>query len=156
MENKKHLLDLVTKTIFQSSVMHAAVNFLQFEYGIFAPNVPALMRGRVPNESDRGKIDMNHILSSLPGLRASLVQAGAAFTLSEFSKDEVYLLPTTKWKPPRWLFTDEKVDEAYQEFISHLKRIEADIKTRNNALECQGKVPYEVLMPSKIPYGIAI
>ena len=136
--------------------MHAAVNFLQFEYGVFAPNVPAVMRGRLPKESDRGKIDMSHILSCLPGLRPSLVQAGAAFTLSEFSNDEVYLLPKDKLKPPRWMFTDEKVDEAYNEFTSSLEKIEEGTKHRNRELTRQGNIPYEVLMPSRIPYGIAI
>ena len=152
LETKSDLINMVTKTIFQSTVMHAAVNFLQFEYGCFAPNVPALMRGSIPTESDRGNISMQHIMDSLPGLRASLVQAGAAFTLSEFSDDEVFLLDA----PPRWLFTEDIAKAALEKFRNKLQGIEDSIKKRNEMLVEEGKIPYEVLRPSRIPYGIAI
>ena len=59
LESKKNLIDIVTKIIYQSSVGHAQVNFLQFEYGCFAPNVPAIMRGKIPTEENRGKITMD-------------------------------------------------------------------------------------------------
>ena len=170
--------------------MHAQVNFLQFEYGCFAPNTPAIMKGKIPKEQDRSKISMACIMKSLPGFRASLVQAGAAFTLSEFSDEEVFLLPRTEydhrshelkprcsdpnyrfsdsevfqtdsplhnWKPtgffpPRWLFTEKAVEIAYNEFVRDLREIQRHILGRRS----KGTTPYEVLLPSKIPYGIAI
>ena len=168
LETRKDLIDIVTKTIFQSSVGHAAVNFLQFEYGCFAPNVPALLRGKIPKEEDRGNVTLDRIKESLPGLRPSLVQAGAAFTLSEFSEDEEFLLPlgpdcANLKKPPRYLFTvntkerkyvnaEPEVDIAYNNFMRELQKLETKIKERRKS----GKIPYEVLLPSQIPYGIAI
>ena len=151
-DSKASLVNLSTKIIFQSSAMHAAVNFLQFEYGCFAPNVPALMRGSIPKEEDRGHIDMARILDSLPGLRASLVQAGAAFTLSEFSKDEVFLTST----PTQWLFTEESALGARQYFQKNLRDLDNAIQERNQKLTGEGKIPYHVLKPSRVPCGIAI
>ena len=54
--------------------------------------------------------------------------------------------------PPRWLFTEEKIVAAYMKFQKNLLDIEDQIINRNNDL----RYPYEVLMPSKIPVGIAI
>ena len=219
LETKETLIDIVTKTIYVSSVNHAQVNFLQFEYGCFAPNVPAVLRGDLPKEDDRGQITMQRIMDALPGLRSSLVQAGAAFTLSEFSEKEVFLLPDseiernnelklikrcvdyncrcparyirkkdvgsknahrcdytckkceslkkynfssehiyqldskpTGFFPPRWLFTEEDVEIAYNKFIEALREIQKNILKRRDT----GMTPYEVLLPSKVPYGIAI
>ena len=73
--------------------MHAAVNFLQFNYGCYAPNIPALLRGKIPTENDKGEISEDDVKKVLPGLTNSLHQAGAAYALSQFSEDEVFLLP---------------------------------------------------------------
>ena len=224
LESKKNLIDIVTKIIYQSSVGHAQVNFLQFEYGCFAPNVPAIMRGKIPTEENRGKITMDIVMESLPGFRPSLVQAGATFALSQFSENEIFLLPKTEhsktsshelvlnsrrcyhccprcqgldgnakcckrpsccnitddsneyifsesekycpnsvgefdcnghWNsffPPRWLFTEKNVEIAYNKFIRRLRIIQDKIIQRRK----KGITTYEVLLPSRIPYGIAI
>ena len=157
-EDKPALVNILTKTIFQSSVGHSALNFLQFEYGSFAPNLPGLMRGKIPKESDRGHIDMTRILESLPDIIPCLAQAGVAFALTQFSDDEVFLLPTKQYEvfPPRWLFTEKSAKEALDKFINNLQEIENKIIARNEKLVSEGKIPYDVLRPSKIPYGIAI
>ena len=128
------------------------------EYGCFGPNVPGMMRGKIPKEDDRGNIDMQHILESLPDLKPCLAQAGVAYALTQFSNDEVFLLPGKEDEvfPPRWLFVEENAREALDKFISKLREIESHIDTRNDNLIKEGKIPYEVLRPSKIPYGIAI
>ena len=157
-ENRSSLVNILTKIIFQSSVMHCAVNFLQFEYGCFSPNIPGSMRGRIPKESDRGNIDIQRILDSLPGLKPSLAQAGVSFALTQFAENEVFLLPTKDYEvfPPRWLFTEESAKMALDNFIENLQKIEYHIDERNKKLISEEKIPYDVLRPSKIPYGIAI
>ena len=60
--------------------------------------------------------------------------------------------PPNGFFPPRWLFTEKKVDEAYNHFICGLREVQKDILKRRE----KGTTPYEVLLPSKIPYGIAI
>ena len=163
MKEKPELISLVTKIIFQSSVMHAAVNFMQFEYGIFAPNNPACMRGTLPTEEDRGKVEIDRIIDSLPDLTLAAIQAGAAYTLSDFSEDEVFLFDRKYFidggvpqYPPRWLFTEVEVEDAYKKFYEKLAAIEAKIDDRNLKLKENNQIPYYVLKPSRIPYGIAI
>ena len=156
LDAKPDLTSIVAKVIFQSSVMHAAVNFLQFEYGCFAPNVPALLKGSIPTEEDRGTIDVQRIMSTLPGRDTSLAQAGAAFVLSEFSEDEEFLLPTEGTHPPKFLFTEVSAKAAFDKFQNRLQLVEEFIICRNKTLTDQGDIPYEVLQPSRIPYGIAI
>ena len=55
-------------------------------------------------------------------------------------------------EPPEWLFTESEARVALKKFLATLKSIEDEIKTRNYGL----RVPYDVLIPSRIPYGIAI
>ena len=154
--SREQLGGIITNVIFQSSVGHAAVNFLQFDYGCYAPNVPALLKGKIPTEEDKGQIFMHRIKDTLPGRENSLEQAGAAFVLSEFSEDEVFLLPKNEKNQAKWLFTELEAKLVFDKFLSRLEHIENSINERNNILREKGKIPYEVLLPSRIPYGIAI
>jgi len=142
------LVQLLTRVIFTGSVVHRAVNGLSYEYSCFAPNNPACMRGSMPTESDRGKIDMKMILNSLPDQRLSAIQAGVAHTMSNMEGRPLYLTQIS----PRWMFTEPQMKEYYQQFEAHLMKIEKKIKERNKNF----KIRYNVLLPSKIPYGIGI
>ena len=106
------------------------------------------MRGRIPNKSDKGNITMRRILDSLPDQMLAATQVELSLAMSCYSKEELFLTET----PPELLFTDIEVIEAIRKFKDNLETIENDIKERNQDL----KVPYEVLRPSKIPYGISI
>ena len=205
LRTKVDLVELCTKIIFATTVKHAAVNFLQWDYASFAPVSPMCMRGTIPNEDDRGKVTEKHIINSLPDRKNSIRAAGVAFALTEFSPDEVYLLLpgakkrersrsvqymkilnkptnlrasafgstqnllgigetnlepsslamnklTSQSYPPRWLFNEEEVKTAFTNFQNKLHKIEYKIQERNFELD----VPYEVLLPSQIPSGIAI
>ena len=54
--------------------------------------------------------------------------------------------------PPRWLFNEDEVKLAFGSFQKKLEKIEEGINIRNKELD----IPYAVLLPSKIPFGIAI
>ena len=58
----------------------------------------------------------------------------------------------SQFYPPRWLFNEEEVKTAFTNFQNKLHKIEDKIQERNYELD----VPYEVLLPSQIPSGIAI
>ena len=45
---------------------------------------------------------------------------------------------------------------ALDNFRNNLQHIDEIIDERNKQLEMEGKIPYSVLKPSRIPYGIAI
>ena len=137
--------------------MHAAVNFLQFNYGCYAPNIPALLRGKIPTENDKGEISEDDVKKVLPGLTNSLHQAGAAYALSQFSEDEVFLLHRNEEiDGSKFLFTEPEAKSVFDRFQETLGQIEDTIENRNNDLKDKGETPYEVLLPSKIPYGVAI
>ena len=142
------LVQMLTRVIFTGSAVHRAINGPSFEYTHFAPNNPACMRTPMPTEDDRGNIDINRILATLPDQRLSAVQAGIAYTISNMSGKPLHLTEIT----PRWMFNEPQIKEYYNQFISHLNQIEKKINLRNSTL----KVPYTVLLPSKIPYGIGI
>ena len=131
---------------------------MQFEYGCFAPNVPSLMKGKIPNDENRGYTTEADIMKSLPGIKPCLTQAGVSYALTQFSDEEVFLLPDKKGKqsPPRWMFTEENAKEAFDKFVQTLEEIESQIITRNENLVASGGIAYEVLRPSRIPNGITI
>ena len=137
-------------------MIHAAVNFLQFDYGCFQPNVPGVLKGSIPTEDDKGKITEEDCLSTLTGREKCLEQAGAAFVLSEFSEDEVFLLPKEGKQKQSWLFTENDAKLAFKKFQDRLEEIEKAINKRNDKLKEVNGVPYEVLLPSRVPVGIAI
>ena len=113
----------------------------------FPPCCPGTMRGSIPDESDRGNITMRRILDSLPDQMLAASQVELSYIMSCYSTEELFLTET----PPELLFNDLEVIEAIEKFKTSLQVIEDEIKLRNEAL----KVPYEVLMPSKIPMGIS-
>ena len=145
----QELVDIVTRVIFTGSVLHTAINMPQLEYSSFTPNNPACMRGELPTEKDRGKIDMKRILDSLPDQRLSATQVGVAYTMTNMSGKPLSLTELS----PRWMFTDEPfVKQEFDKFVAQLLQIEKGIIERNTSLP----IPYTVLMPSKIPCGIGI
>ena len=142
------LVQMLTRVIFTGSVVHRAINGPSFEFTHFAPNNPACMRGPMPTEEDRGRIEMSRILDTLPDQRLSAVQSGIAYTISNMSGKTLYLTEIT----PRWMFNEPQITEYHQQYVAHLTKIEKKINERNSTL----KFPYTVLLPSKIPYGVGI
>ena len=142
------MVDLLTKIVFSVTVAHASVNYQQFEYMGFPPCCPGTMRGSIPGEKDRGMITTRRILDSLPDQMLSAGQVELSYAMSCYSSDDLCLTNT----PSELLFTDREVLDAMERFQNSLRIIEEEIKKRNEEL----KVPYDVLVPSKIPYGIRI
>ena len=69
------------------------------------------------------------------------------------SDDEIEKVPgDSDLLPPRWLFTEEEVDMVFKNYQSKLQKLEDEIEERNKNLE----IPYCVLLPSRIPFGLSI
>ena len=79
---------------------------------------------------------------------------GTATKGDETSATKNNIVTTTKpiLLPPRWLFNEEEVKSAFGSFQKKLEQIQNEIEKRNEELD----IPYEFLLPSKIPFGIAI
>ena len=142
------LTQLITRIIFTGSVLNSSVNNVLFEYSCFAPNNPACMREKPPTESDRGEIDMKKILDSLPDQNLCAVQAGVAYSICNPTGSR----PNLTQISPTWTFNETFVTECHKNFIAHLLKIENDIAERNKALS----IPYNALVPSKLPQGMEI
>ena len=93
--------------------------------------MPGVLKGSIPTEDDKGKITEEDCLSTLTGREKCLEQAGAAFVLSEFSEDEVFLLPKDDKQKQCSLFTETDAKLAFDQFQDRLEEIEKAIKSRN-------------------------
>ena len=65
---------------------------------------------------------------------------------------------TEKWESTQKALqpTPSQAQEAFARFCKNLDEIETKIEARNKVLVEGGKVPYTILLPSKIPAGIAV
>ena len=93
------------------------------------------------------KATAENLILTLPTRKQAFIAAATTKVLSAYSDDEVYLNVT-----PSWLFGEKSVTDIYAKFRNNLCDLENWMKERNKALE----IPYSVLLPSKIPAGIAI
>lgn len=111
------------------------------------------------------------MVSSLPDKRASITQVDIAHSFSKYSEEEVakftilFLISLTIEKLlygcfvqvylgnfPSRLFCDEESQKIISIFQKELQEISKKIKERNSQL----KIPYEYLMPEKIPNGLTV
>ena len=143
---KAELVTYLTTIQFTSTARHAAAHAYWYEYARFSPNLPTIMRGSLPVEADRGHITMKRLVDSLPDFLFSAQVAGTSKALVAYPVGEVFLQET-----PMWMFTDQKTLAVWEAFSAKLSEIEAEIIQRNSTL----RVPYTVLLPSKLPAGIS-
>ena len=87
------------------------------------------------------------LLEALPNRKQATTQAATMRVLSAKAIDEIYLMET-----PSWMFREEKAKATFKKFSERLKGIEKEMVDRNKGL----RVPYTVLLPSKMPAGITI
>ncbi|KAL5491869.1 hypothetical protein EMCRGX_G017234 [Ephydatia muelleri] len=144
-ETKTQLVELCTLIIFNASAQHAAVNFGQYEIYSFSPNSPTGLR--LPAPTVKGEANLKTILDALPDLDTAGLAIAVAHMLSQYSPDECFL---GSFYGER--FGEKKVQCAVTKFVKTLANIEDKIKERNKSLD----VPYEYLLPSKVPNTIAI
>ena len=90
MESHEKLIYWCTLIIFNGSAQHAAVNFGQFDIYGFVPNAPFTLHKPPPTK--KGKTTFADILESLPNLLTAGLSAGLAFSLAQFSPDEVSVI----------------------------------------------------------------
>ena len=124
-----------------------------------------VMNGTPPTEANRGTVSitsfsieapsnfcfhqtpLEDLLKALPSRRQATTQAATTRVLAAKALDEIYLMET-----PSWMFREEKAKTTFRKFCKRLKGIEKEMVQRNRGL----KVPYTVLLPSKMPAGITI
>ncbi len=135
------LIAIVTQVIFTCGPQHAAVNFSQFDYVGYTPNVPLSLYARpgVPTSIDQ----------FLPNAALDLGQMELTLTLNgirygHLGSDELIQ------------FTDGVDRLALQQFQAELAAIETQIGRRNEQRLAATGVDYPYLLPSRIPNSINI
>lgn len=137
------LVRICTMIIFNTTALHAAINFGQFEIYQFSPNNPPSMQLPVHK---KGEANLERILASLPDVQISSLFVATTYSLSQFTENEVWI-----GQVKHALFTSRGVKQHQRRFARKLKRLSRKMGRRNRKL----KIPYIYLLPERIPNSVA-
>jgi len=112
-------------------------------------SLPKYFQGPLPTEADKGKITHKMMRDRIPSREKYGPELSGLFDVmtAAFSDKQTWLTEL-----PRSLFVGDEAKPILDKFKQNLEDIENEIVERNSGL----KVPHMVLMPSRIPAGIAI
>ncbi|XP_078284639.1 polyunsaturated fatty acid 5-lipoxygenase-like isoform X2 [Rhinoraja longicauda] len=137
--------EYLTMIIFTASCQHAAVNFGQYDWCSWIPNTPSTMRR--PPPSEKGTVDMQYIMESLPDRGRSSWHLAAVWALSQYQDNELFL-----GMFPDEHFIEQPVKEAMEKFQTNLQEISRLIAERDK----DKKLPYYYASPNRIPNSVAV
>lgn len=136
------LVEIVTQLIFVSGPQHGAVNYPQYDYMAFVPNIPLATYGNPPGRDV--EINEETILNILPPQKLAAKQLELMRTLSIFRANRLGF--------PDREFVDVRAQGVLKKFQARLQEIEQAISVRNETrLE-----PYLFLLPSNVPNSLNI
>ncbi len=138
------LVDVLTFVIYTCSVQHAAVNFPQYDYMAYVPNMPLASYRPVPT-------------STAPATEADYLAMLPTLDMAELQMDLGYMLGgvhyTKLGEYDSDQFTDDgRVGPIAQQFQSNIAAAGSTITERNR----QRQRPYTTLDPAGIPQSINI
>ncbi|BBH39190.1 arachidonate 15-lipoxygenase precursor [Microcystis viridis NIES-102] len=137
------LVEVVTQIIFVAGPQHAAVNYPQYDYLAFSPNIPLAGYQSPPKAAE--EVDIDYILRLLPPQAQAAYQLEIMQTLTAFQFNRFGY-------PSRSAFPDQRAYPILAVFQAKLKAIENEIDRRN----LTRFTPYIFLKPSRIPNSINI
>ncbi|XP_057844155.2 linoleate 9S-lipoxygenase 6-like [Cryptomeria japonica] len=154
MKSLKDLKEAITTLIWVTSAHHAAVNFSQYDYAGFMPNLPSTTRKLVPLKGSDQYFELlkdpeAFFLKTLTDPTTATTTMAVLEILSRHSTDEVYL---GQGSTKEWV-DDNRVYEAFQKFHQNLLGIEKKITARNEDPNLKNrcgaaKLPYTLLFPN--------
>ena len=158
--NVEELIKLVTTIIFICGPQHSAVNYAQYEYMAFSPNMPL---SAYENPADMTKANPNEpmtedkILGLLPPYKRASDQLQTLFTLYAYRYDRLgYYQKAFKEiyneSPDEVFENDQSIIEIIRQFQQDLNMVEQEIDANNK----KRVVPYPYLKPSLILNSISI
>jgi arachidonate 15-lipoxygenase len=140
-----YLVKAVSTVIFTASAQHAAVNFPQKELMMYAPGFPLARYVPAPTHPQQSE----NFFPGLAPLEQSLYQIGLLYLLGSIHYTNLGNYSASA-------FTDPNVKPALDKFQTNLNYIEQQIHQRNSNSKGDRIIPYEFLLPSKIPQSINI
>ncbi|MGI2909197.1 lipoxygenase family protein [Tolypothrix sp. VBCCA 56010] len=142
LDTLEQLVAIATQIIFISGPQHGAVNYPQYDYLAFAPNMPLATYAPPPSRDQ--EINEATILKILPPQKLAAKQLELMKTLSAFQPNRLGY--------PDKNFVDVRAQKVLLQFQAKLQEIEQLINQRNqNRLE-----PYTFLLPSNVPNSLSI
>ncbi|XP_057841008.2 linoleate 9S-lipoxygenase isoform X2 [Cryptomeria japonica] len=157
MNSLNEAVQILTTMIWTASAHHAAVNFGQYSYAGYMPNMPTMSRLLVP---EKGTPEYDELLKDPDAYFLKTVSAPKQATiimavleiLSKHASHEVYVGQLQGSTMDR--LDDPRAEEAFARFTASLTKIEKNIIERNN--KCQiyknragpANVPYTLLYPN--------
>ncbi|XP_078490221.1 polyunsaturated fatty acid 5-lipoxygenase-like [Ciona intestinalis] len=143
--NTEQLVELVAGLIFTATFRSAAVTNGLFDICMNVPNSPLNMA--LPPPTEKGKASHDLILQSLPSKASSCMQVTLCHALSKHADEQVYMADY-----PVDMFCEEPAQRAAVHFRDELQRFSSIIRSRNEG----SNIPYEYMLPEKVPIAIAI
>lgn len=140
-----YLVKAVSTIIFTASAQHAAVNFPQKELMMYTPAFPLARYLPVPIDPQQSE----NFINGLPPLEQALNQINLLYLLGSIHYTNLGNYSASA-------FTDPNVTTALNKFQANLKDIEQQIHQRNSNSKDDRIIPYEFLLPTKIPQSINI
>ena len=141
-DNLKQLVEIVTTIIYTCGPRHSAVNFPQYEYMGFIPNMPLAAYQPIKKE---GVCTRKELIDFLPAAKPTSSQLTTVFTLSAYRYDRLGYYEEEEFEDPN---ADDVVNKFQQELNVVQRKIELSNKGR--------LVNYEYLQPRLILNSISI
>jgi len=134
-ETLEQLIDILSIVIFSCGPLHSALNFPQYEYMMYVPNMPYAAYHPVP---DTKGIDLPTILKFLPPFNAAADQVFWTMVLTSYHYDQLGHYDED--------FADPLAQETVIQFQQNLADIERQIDIKNQTRP----IPYKYLKPSEV------
>jgi arachidonate 15-lipoxygenase len=147
----KELATILTRIIFTCGPQHASVNFAQYEYIAFAPNMPLALYAPVPADMrslSEAQLD-ELLLRILPPPAKTTFQLDTIVELTSFR----YL---RLGRYPDGTFRDPATVRVIASFQKALDAAEDEIKRRNADRRRRGIASYTYFIPSLLPVSTSI
>jgi arachidonate 15-lipoxygenase len=139
-DSLEQLSKLVTELIFTSSAYHAALNYAQYEFMAYQPNMP-LAAWDKPFQRDGSATDLTRLL---PPRESAKDQLDLFWNLTCYQHDKLGAY--------EWRFMDGEAEKLAEAFRANLRNAGEEIEGRNR----QRAVAYPYLHPSRIPNSASV
>jgi arachidonate 15-lipoxygenase len=145
-QSREQLRDILTTVLFTCGPQHAVVNYGQYSYLSFVPNMPLAAYCDLDPEAGPAHFqNESDLMRLLPPDDSTRRQLQVMNLLSAYHNDRLGHYPARH-------FSDVATHEVIRAFQQRLEKIEATIDERNH----ERLVPYDFLKPSLVPNSISI
>jgi arachidonate 15-lipoxygenase len=139
----EQLVEIVTTIIYICGPQHSAVNFSQYEYMGFIPNMPLAAYQAIQQKGDIK--DRQALIDFLPPAKPTNTQLSTVYILSDYRYDRLGYYEEEE-------FTDPNADQVVNKFQQELNMVQRKIELNNK----RRLVHYEYLQPRLILNSISI